>query len=550
MIFFSKGTSHLMAVRPAARIAASALALLMALWGLGVGCNWRKPLSQAVDAGPAIRLKDPSDRPLGAGTSGLGRPGDPSGAVLALPAGVVGVEEHEPNDDREHAQPLVVGTAVRGSLAAPTELGAGKGADDLYLLTEQAGGPKQQLALHLQGGPLADVRMDVYDATPTVMGAPLAEIDAAGRGGAEQSLGWVMRAGHSLLVRVRGNAPAKERADLAYILSVTATAAPPGSELEPNNTVEQATLVESSSLSGSIAGTRDEDVWELRPADGLYRRPSTKEGSAQPLKTEAILRLELRLPGQRPRLTVVAQEAAPAPGTQGGETPPVPNGQEPGTAGTEEPGQRKVLVDAAAGEGAQELMLRNVGLAVGTSRVWLKISSLGRTGKGPSEGRYLLDARVEPPLDGAEHEPNDDCATASVLTLSMVGGSGVQGQMAGFLWPGDRDCYRIVHNGSQTPLLAWAKLALPGRDCDGGLVWVESPEAARLPTPAATEDPDTKDGKKPATGSKKSPPAEPNKLLLQFNRQALLRVVSRTGKGCGPSPYQLVVEQAERSPRP
>ena len=44
---------------------------------------------------------------------------------------------------------------------------------------------------------------------------------------------------------------------------------------------------------------------------------------------------------------------------------------------------------------------------------------------------------VEPPLDGAEREPNNDVAHATPLTLT-----GGTGQLAGFLWPGDADVYK------------------------------------------------------------------------------------------------------------
>jgi hypothetical protein len=50
----------------------------------------------------------------------------------------------------------------------------------------------------------------------------------------------------------------------------------------------------------------------------------------------------------------------------------------------------------------------------------------------------MLRLGVEPPLDGAEREPNQDPGHATALALS-----GGTGQLSGFLWPGDADVYRV-----------------------------------------------------------------------------------------------------------
>jgi hypothetical protein len=50
---------------------------------------------------------------------------------------------------------------------------------------------------------------------------------------------------------------------------------------------------------------------------------------------------------------------------------------------------------------------------------------------------YNLTITREPLLDGAEHEPNDAVATANLL-------EGATGTMAGFLWPGDADYFRLA----------------------------------------------------------------------------------------------------------
>ena len=82
-------------------------------------CNLRKPLPRRPDAGPVVEMVE-ARPPI------VGGP-----AASPAPAVQLG-EEHEPNDDLEHAQ-LLAGQGIAGSLAAPTTLGAGKGDDDFFV---------------------------------------------------------------------------------------------------------------------------------------------------------------------------------------------------------------------------------------------------------------------------------------------------------------------------------------------------------------------------------------------------------------------------------
>ena len=86
----------------------------------------------------------------------------------------------------------------------------------------------------------------------------------------------------------------------------------------------------------------------------------------------------------------------------------------------------------------------------------------------PGEARYHLRLTVEPELEDAEVEPNDDCAQASLVKLAAVAGGPSEGEIAGFLWPGDVDCFRL-RPPSAGPAQWQLKLALPGGDCQAAL---------------------------------------------------------------------------------
>ena len=484
---------------------------------LELGCNWRKPLPRGKDAGPPVEVVDARPRSESLGRNGLGTTNLYDDALL--------IDEHEPNDDREHAQPLALLSAatrgIRGSLAPPTTLGAGKGADDFYLLTVGAGAGPQQLRIELASSPQADVYFDLYGieaagASFAALPAPFAHIDERGRGEAERlSLG--VRPVQTLLVRVRGNVAATTPGPepFAYKLVIRQAPSPLGYEVEPNETPEQATLATAADLSGTLAWRGDEDFWALNLVDALYRRFDTaKPAAPRPpgLKEKAILRIELRTPGATPALRLLIEP----------ETLPGPDG---GAAGFR---KMQFVLDIAAPKGEKELRLRNVGLPAGSARAYVGVRGLPPTAasKVLSDVRYQLRLSVEPELEGAESEPNDDCAQATLLARSAQESGPTEETIAGFLFPGDSDCFRI--RAAASPRRHDIRLILPGAgsSCRAELEWVKS------------------DGVERAA----SPDGGTTLLLLRARGDALLRVHSRDHKTCFDEPYRLLVRSEPDRP--
>lgn len=545
------------------------------LCGLGIwlasslGCDWRKPLPHRPDAGPPVQLVDTQGKAAGPGSpsaSGTVRAPSLHSSSLFL------VEEHEPNDDPEQAQPVASGRGVRGSLAPPTSLGAGKGADDFYVLAAAATGGVQLLGLTLTTGPLVDVQLTLYSSAMPgqrpVLGkqTPQWHVDERGPGQGERVSGLAVRPGQIVLVRVRGaltppkagELPTGAAASLDYQLSVTQTAAPMGSEVEPNDTYETACVADSSDLSGTLLGRGDEDFFSLNLVDSLYHRgqPGTDPGQAgfghrgvPGLKTDAILRVEVRSPGVTPALRIwvepEASPAAPASSLDGGS-------HTAAAAGTGvQFGKLRFLGDFVAGKGQSELRLRNLPLVRGSARAFVSVRAVGASlGSGnkdvgtvrPSAGdsRYSVRLSVEPSLEGAESEPNDDCEQANLVPLasrgSAAGSTGIvlDGQLAGFLWPGDVDCFRIPYKPESSPAVSgpapsvrtWTvKLAVPGAgaDCDASLDAVKGPTTEVVPG-------STPDG---AGSAGKT-------LVLRAKADAWVRISSRD-RGCGQAPYVLSV---------
>lgn len=423
------------------------------------GCSRRKPLPRSPDAGPAVQLVD---RQVG-----------PAVQVVSQPL----VEEREPDDDRDHAQPLEPGKGIRGSIepgAASAAGGAAGKADEdwySYVVQDPAPAPEggqpgvaprpQELRLQLVPGPGADLSLEILDGD----GARLLLLDDRAAGQSEAAA-LVQRLGQSLYLRVRPSP--RQRQPLsgeaaAYQLLVAQAAAPAGSEVEPNETPQQAQDVlggaplseAGADLSGLLQTKKDEDWFALMLPGG--------DGGAQ---RGAILRVELSSPGVVPALKLAGEDGA--------------------------------VILEARGVG-EELRLRNAGLPPGARRVLVGVRALSLK-KG--EGRYQLRVAVEPPLDGAEVEPNDRCEQASALPAN--------GEVAGFLWPGDEDCFRLALPGPSTVGL---RLQQEG-DCQAEL---------RLPGEA---------GKAGAT----------ELAGLQRSGEVLVRVVGRSQKnktGCFEAPYRL-----------
>ena len=464
--------------------------LLLAVLGL-CGCNPRKPLAVSKDLGPSVQVLDVSAKPV---------VGNPGSLAPSLP-------ETEPNDDREHAQRLDPQKVLRGSLLAPVTSGAGRGDDDYFVWPAQ---PTPQ-TLRIDGSGAPDLSLELLGAN----GESLGLIDDRGPGEGERLWGLTVRAGQPLYIRVRGRvkAEAAHEATLGtYQLTVSSTAAVPDSEAEPNDSLPSASPILGSDASGVLSTKRDEDFFVMAlPAVPGRRSPTP--GSGEGLREAAILRVELRTPALQPALRVFVEPTSSNP--DGGSAPP------------------KLVLDLAAGKGKEDLRIRNLPIPAGSSRVVVAVRGLSFL-RPPGESRYHLRLLIEPPLEGAESEPNDNCALqANALPVS----SGTA-EIAGFLWPGDVDCFRIPAMGSSTTTYL-AKLLLPGGDCGATLDVVRS-------------DGKTEDGKARAEKS------EPAKLsdgkitehTVTTAGDVVLRVSSRERRTCFEAPYRLSVTTVTDGEKP
>ncbi len=464
--------------------------LVLAVLGL-CACNPRKPLAVSKDLGPSVQVLDVSAKPL------IGNPG---GLAPPLP-------ESEPNDDREHAQRLDPQKALRGSLLPPTTNGAGRGDDDYYVWPAQS--TPQTLRIDGSGAP--DLSLELLGAN----GESLGLIDDRGPGEGERVWGLTVRAGQPLYLRVRGRVKpeaAHEAALGTYQLTVSATAAAPDSEAEPNDSLLSATPVLGSDASGVLSTKRDEDYFVMTlPA--VPGRRSASPGSGEGLREAAILRVELSAPAVQPALRVFVE---PTIGNPDAGTAPI-----------------KLVLDLSASKGKDDLRIRNLPSPAGSGRVVVAIRGQNFL-RPPGESRYHLRMLIESPLEGAESEPNDTCAhQANVLPVS----SGST-EIAGFLWPGDVDCFRIPAMGTSTTTYL-AKLVLPGGDCSATLDVVRSdgkPEDGKAR-------PDKSDPAKPSDGK------VPEHTITTAG-DVLLRVSSRDRRTCFEAPYRLSVTTVTEGEKP
>lgn len=430
------------------------------------GCEFRKPLQRPQDAAPPVELVEARPTTL---------PASPS-----TPITVPLVDEHEPNDDREHAQPIEAGKGARGSLAPPTSLGAGKGDDDWYVYTVPAAGSGPQLVrIQLSGGAQADFSLEVLDPE----GQRIALLDERGRGEMERMSGLALAPGQTVYLRVRGSVTpgSTAPADFAYQLALTQSAAPAGSEIEPNDTPALASrgAGAGADLTGTISHRKDEDFWVISLPEALGRKPRAAQDGEAGTATAGIesgvsLRVEVFSPGVTPALRVQIERAQPARPAEPASAPP-PEPADGGAPPARPPLHLTTLLDVAANKSDQELRLRNIAIPAGTARVFLGLRAQ-TFNKSLAESRYRLRVTVEPELEGSEVEPNDDCAKATPIQLGGPRGT-AEGEHAGFLWPGDIDCYRLrpPADAAATPLRWTLKLNLPGgNDCQAALEVVRS----------------------------------------------------------------------------
>jgi hypothetical protein len=490
----------------AARVLRRAALLALCVGSAGA-CNPRRPLPRAHDGGPAVETvesQSPIARP----------PALPSAPAVPL------VAEHEPNDDAEHAQTLDATAGVRGSLAPPTSLGAGKGDDDYYVYRSPE--TAQLVRIEVTGSPVTDLQLELLSAT----GQRLALVDEHARGEGEQLTNLVLAPNQTVYVRVRGSVAAtgKGPAEYEYQLSLQATPAPPGSELEPNDSALLATPAVGSDLNGALSFRKDEDYWMVSLPEALGRRAADPAATADGIRAPAVLRVELFAPGVVPSVRVFVEaapvHAAPAAIADGGAPPPAPPAASsaalPAALHDGGAGAAPVLAQLAevsAAKGVAELRLRNLTLPAGSLRAYVAVRGQQFI-RPPGEARYHLKLTVEPALDGAEVEPNDDSAQANLLKLTPSG-AGSDAEVAGFLWPGDSDSYRL-RPPTPGPLQWQIKLALPGGDCQATLELVRGGEP---PVKAAPD---------PSGG-----------LALRTRGDVLVRVSSRERKTCFDAPYRL-----------
>ena len=363
--------------------ASSARLALFGLVALGVvagGCHRRKPLLVGrSDMGPLVEVVQPA--------------APQPNALPKMPL----VDEKEPDDTLAAAQPIPAGSGIRGSIAAPhTQKGKPAGDVDLYSFME-AGAPRDMggfdyARVELSGVPGVDLALEVLDGD----GKRLMAVNDGGPGEPEVIPNVAVDPAHTYYLRVHEAHAPVGAPDQRYELTVRSWPAGAGEEREPNDDPTHATPVMlSSGTSGEATGffgkKRDED-WLALSLAGVPAQNG-----------RALLRLEL----------------APPEGV---------------TASVRVQGDKETFADAR-GQKNNELRLRNVGVdtAAGVVRIGLRAVD-GRS----TESRWVLRFGVEPPLDGAEHEPNNDPAHATPMALA-----GGTAQLAGFLWPGDGDVYRI-----------------------------------------------------------------------------------------------------------
>ena len=358
------------------RVAISAKwsAVSLVLLTLAVGCDHRKPIKLAVDAGPVVEVVQPeAQRPAEVGTK--------------QPL----VDEKEPDDDVAHAQPMEPQKGIRGTITA-------KDVDVFSWMDPNAPrdmGGFDYARVELTGVPGIDLAVDVLDGD----GKRLVTANDGGPGEYEVIPNVGVDPAHTYYLRVREVGAPKGDANHSYELTVTAWKAAVGDEREPNDDPAHATPVAlSSGTQGEVTGffgrKRDEDWLSL----SLAGFPG-KDG-------HALLRLELA-----PAADIAPSLKVTAPGG-------------------------KELWAEARGAKNDELRMRNVGvdLAGGAALIALRAVE----GKS-TEARWVLRVGLEPPLDGAEREPNNDVGHATPLPLANG-----TAQIAGFLWPGDADVYRVV----------------------------------------------------------------------------------------------------------
>lgn len=363
------------------RLPPSAFRWLALAAALSCGCQHRKPLPVVGDAGPAVEVVEVDKS----------RPQMPK---------VPFVDEKEPDDELTQAQPLAPSTGIRGTMAAPHPGKKGKLQSDvdLYAWMDPAA-PRDAAGfdyarVELSGVPGLDLALEVLDGD----GKRLVAVNDGGPGEPEVVTNVGVDPAHTYYLRVHEAGVPHGDAAHPYELTVSSWAAAPDEEREPDDDAAHATPIRlTSGTSGQATGffgrKHDED-WLTLSLAGVPAGPDGR----------ALVRLEL----------------APPEGV---------------TAQLKVQGQKELFAEAR-GQKNDELRLRNVGVNVAEGTVAIALRAVdGRS----TDTRWVLRVGVEPPLDGAEREPNNDVAHATPMPLTNG-----TAQLAGFLWPGDGDVYHVT----------------------------------------------------------------------------------------------------------
>ena len=290
------------------------------------------------------------------------------------------VDEKEPDDDVGHAQPLEYPKGVRGSLAP---LPTGKPDVDLYQWIPPGSG---RLVARIELDGAADATLDLLDKNgdPLLRALP----------GEHLLPNLALNAGEVWFLRVRGSraSAAGTAAPVEYRLAVRAAPLQPGDEEEPNDSAERANQLQPSVEASGFYGRLHDEDW-------------------------------LRLPPELPAGGAARIEVSPVEGV---------------IASLRVRDASGALLIEAKGVRGDELRLRAAPAPPGGLIV------LRSEGGKNLEVPWRLRFAAEPPLDGAEAEPNGTPAGANPLVLD----GGGQARVAGFLWPGDVDLYRVQVSGA------------------------------------------------------------------------------------------------------
>ena len=360
------------------------------------------------------------------------------------------MDEQEPNDDLEHAQPLQLPKGIKGTIApapaARRTVGRTKGrmegrmggpaaprGDVDYYRWTVGGVGKQTARVELEGAPGFTPALDALDENgEKIVAAAPASDGASGEPLVIPNL--AVEGGRTLYFRVsaqssgdrvdKANSPQVGLPEQPHAYSLTVLPSPwlAGEEEEPNDAPDRANAMAGPEASGFFGRRHDEDWLRLQGGN----RPAG-----------ATVRLELSaIEGVTPSLRV-----------------------------TDAAGKVAVQAHGARGD---ELRLRNAPLIAAADAAGVTLVGLRAEGGWSGDTRWTLRTLVESPLDGAEVEPNDTLPTATLVDAARG--------VSGFLWPGDIDLFKVHLAG---PSIARVELEVP-EGVDAKLEWLDEGSHVRM----------------------------------------------------------------------